>query len=476
MDYSKLSIAEYVNGVNQKKFTAVEAVKAFVDKCKKDTRNAVLEVFSDWKTLAAAVDKKVANGQPTGSLAGVPIIIKDNILYEGHISSAGSKMLEKFVSPYSATIVEKLLAADAVIIARANMDEFSMGGTCENSAYGPCKNALSDKNVSGGSSGGCAVAVALGMCLGAIGTDTGGSVRQPASFNGVVGVKPTYGTVSRFGLIAYASSLDQAGPIAKTVDDVQLLLDVIAGKDINDATSVDMPAVKKELFDVKKLRVGRIKEVWSAAKNIEMIERYNAIFADLEKRGAKIVDVSIPNFDKILAAYYIIAPAEACTNLSRFDGVKYTSAVPDAANLDQLYKQTRTKYFGSEVKRRIMLGSFVLSSSFSDAYYTKAVRLQKFLRARMSEVFKTVDCVLLPTAFGPATELGKPVTDPVQAYLEDLFTVPANILGIPAISVPCGAAKNGLPIGLQIMTDKFNEKLLFSISKDIGKHFVDSLR
>jgi aspartyl-tRNA(Asn)/glutamyl-tRNA(Gln) amidotransferase subunit A len=458
-----ISIIDFVKDLTAGKFTAVRAAEFYLDKCKSSQKNSVLEVFDDAVEIAKKIDEKIANGRPVGRLAGVPVIIKDNILYKGHTSFAAGKILAGFVSPYSATVVEKLLAEDAVIIARANQDEFAFGSTGSNSAYGMTKNGLNDDYVSGGSSSGSASAVAEGICLAALGTDTGGSIRCPASFNGIVGFKPTYGTVSRSGLIAFASSIEQCGPITKTAADNELLYDIICGKDPRDATTVANKTTPTR-FDITKLRIGRIKEIWELSRELEQIDQYNEIFDFFKSNGATVIDVSIKNITLSLAGYYTVATAEAASNLSRFDGVKYGKFYPDADNIIDLYKNTRSRYFGAETKRRIMTGNYNLGVD-NFATYRAGTEVFADVKAGFAKVFEITDCVLIPTTFGPAPRTDDNITDPVQLYLMDLFTVPANIAGVPALSVPCGTASNGMPIGLQIICKKFDDKMVFEIGK-----------
>ena len=428
MDIKSLSIEELVKKIKSKEFSAKEVTKYYLANIEKyEGKNAVLEVFEDAVEIAEDIDRKIASGADLGLLAGVPVIIKDNMLYEGKKCTCASKFLKDYVSQYTSTAVQKLIDQDAVIIGRANMDEFAMGGSCEHSAFGACKNAYDDTRVSGGSSGGSAVAVALDMCAFALGSDTGGSIRQPSSFNGMVGLKPTYGRVSRYGLVAFASSLDQIGPITKSVEDAKLVLKVIAGKDINDQTTADEPLVDSKPVSLKGLKFGVISQVDKVAKN----SKYYAIYKDIEKKlalaGADIVSVDIPEYELSLSSYYVIQPAEATSNLGRFDGVKYTTRAGDVSGINDLYKKSRTEGFGDEVKRRIMLGNFALSSGYYDAYYKNAKRVQKLLKTKFEEAFKKVDAIIMPTTYGEAFEIGSKTKDPVSMYAEDMFTIVANL-------------------------------------------------
>lgn len=460
MDFSKMTIFEIRDGIVFSKFTCVEVVKYFIAKCAELKKlNAVIEVFDDALEQAKKIDEKIKNGESVGKLAGVPVAIKDNIFYKGKTVTCASKFMQGFVAPYSATIVEKLLAEDAIIIARTNMDEFAMGGSCEKSFYGPCHNAYGYDYVSGGSSGGSAVAVASGMVPLSIGTDTGGSIRQPSSYNGVVGIKPTYGTVSRYGIVAFASSLDQASPITKTIEENEFVLKIIAGKDEKDQTTIDNKFEKPE---IRKFRLGVCKEVIEKFRTMKGYKFYAEALEKL-KENFEIVEVSVPHIPNSLACYYILAPAEAASNLARFDGVKYGIRTEKAVNLDSVYVGSRTEGFGKEVKRRIMLGNFVLSSGYYDAYYNKAKRLQRLIKQEFKTAFETCDAIILPTTTGTAFKIGEKMNDPVSMYLEDLFTVPANISGLPALVVPY-AQENGLPIGMQFLADEKKEKTLYAVA------------
>lgn len=463
MDYSNFSACELADGIKAGKFTSTSVVQYFIDKINQSKDyNAIIEVFADAIDAAKEVDKKVKSGAKLGKLAGVPVVIKDNILAKGKHASCASAFMKDFVSGYNATIVEKLLAEDAIILARANMDEFAMGGSCEKSVYGPTKNAHDKTRVAGGSSGGSAVAVALGLCPIAIGTDTGGSIRQPSSFNGVVGIKPTYGTVSRYGIVAFASSTDQASPITKNLQDNKLVLQILSGKDENDQTTINTNLGVKCGAPKK---VGIVKELSEGIQKLAQAKQFNACIESLKKQGIEVVEVSVPHITKALACYYIIAPAEATSNLSRFDGVKYTTRAQDTKTLEEVYVKSRSEGFGDEVKRRIMLGNFVLSSGYFDAYYKKAKRLQALLRQEFAAAFKNCDCILTPSTPDVAFKIGEKSQDPVSMYLEDLFTVPASIAGIPALSVPYATGANGLPLGIQIMGAEQNEEMLYKVGE-----------
>lgn len=438
-------------------------------------KNAVLEVFDDALDNARIVDQKIKNGDKLGALAGVPFIIKDNMLYQGHKATCASKFLEHFVSPYTATAVQRLLDNDAVILGRANMDEFAMGGSNENSAFGPCKNAHDDTRVSGGSSGGSAVAVALNMCAGALGTDTGGSVRQPSSFNGVVGVKPTYGRISRYGVVAFASSLDQVGPITKNVEDNAYLLSILAGEDAHDQTSLRVAVDDYRGMiqpSISGLKIGVCKQMVELFESSEYYANFQRAIDFFRANGAEIVDIDIPKIDLALPVYYILATAEAASNLGRYDGVKYTTRTGDSSDINQLYVDSRTHGFGAEVKRRILLGNYVLSSGYFNAYYNKARKVRQYIIRAFDDAFTKCDAIICPCTYGEAFKLGQK-NDPVSMYLEDMFTVMANIASIPAISVPYSHGANGLPIGLQILSRQLGESVMYTVADYVEKNYKE---
>lgn len=437
---------------------------------KKKYLNAFLEVFE--KTgleQAAKVDQKIKAGK-AGKLAGVIVGLKDNICYKGHRVSASSKILEGFESLYSATVVDRLLAEDAIIIGRLNCDEFAMGSSNENSAYGNVLNPLNEKCVPGGSSGGAAAAVAANLCHVTLGSDTGGSIRQPASFTGTVGIKPTYGRVSRYGLIAYASSFDQIGPITKTVEDNAIVLEVISGQDAHDNTSSSKKVenFSKELSVEKKYKIAYLKEcVEAEGLDPEIRKVIENQIENLKSQGHIVEAISFPYLDYLVPIYYVITTAEASSNLSRFSGIHYGHRSTAATDLESAYKKSRSEGFGKEVKRRIMLGTFVLSAGYYDAYYAKGQKVRRIIYDKTREIFKNYDFILTPSTPGTAFEFGKNSADPIKMYLEDIFTVQAPIVGIPAISVPCGTHSNGLPIGLQLMADFFEESKLYNLASRI---------
>lgn len=464
----ELGVIEIREKILSNELTSEQITKAYIDEIKKSKINAVIEVFDDAIDSAKLMDEKIRHGY-RGKLAGVPILLKDNILVKGKHCSAGSLFLKDYVAEYTSTVAQKLIDAGAIILGRTNMDEFAMGSGTETSYYGKTLNPHDNTRVPGGSSGGSAAAVAANLCAAALGTDTGGSIRQPSSYCGVVGIKPTYGRVSRYGVIAFASSLDQVGPITKNVEDNALLLEVLSGQDNHDETSANEPIVeylKDQINSIAGLRVGVIPSVENMLKGLESEKLYNLAKQFLTDNGAKIVNLDINNMELVLPIYYIIAPAEATSNLARFDGVKYSRRSEKAKNIDEIYKYSRTEGFGDEVKRRIMLGNYVLSSGYFDAYYNKARSLQAKLRDEFLSAFKDCDIILMPTAKGEAFKLGSK-TDPVDAYKEDIFTVSANIAGLPSISIPFGSGSTGLPIGMQLLAPHFKEKELYQIAKFI---------
>jgi aspartyl-tRNA(Asn)/glutamyl-tRNA(Gln) amidotransferase subunit A len=448
--------------------TLVEEAIALISQ--KKHLNAFLEVFEDSaKELAKKTDEKIKAGT-AGKLAGVIVGLKDNICYKGHKVSASSKILEGFESLYSATVVERLLAEDAIIIGRLNCDEFAMGSSNENSAYGNVLNPLNEKCVPGGSSGGSAVAVAANLCHVTLGSDTGGSIRQPASFTGTVGLKPTYGRVSRFGLIAYASSFDQIGPITKSVEDCALVLEIISGADKNDNTSSSqkVEVYNQGLSADKKFKFAYLKEcVEAEGLDPEVKQAVLKQIEWLKNNGHVVEAVDFPYLDFLVPTYYVLTTAEASSNLSRFDGIHYGYRTKNATDLESTYKKSRSEGFGKEVKRRIMLGTFVLSAGYYDAYYSKGQKVRRVIQEKTKEILNDFDFILTPSTPGTAFEFGKNSADPIKMYLEDIFTVQANIAGVPAISVPCGIHSNGLPMGLQIMANYFEEGKLLNIASKI---------
>jgi aspartyl-tRNA(Asn)/glutamyl-tRNA(Gln) amidotransferase subunit A len=429
--------------------------------------NAFLEVFTE-SALAQAkrVDEKLKN-KTAGRLAGMVIGIKDNLAYKDHKVSASSKILEGFVSLYSATAVERLLAEDAVIIGRLNCDEFAMGSSNENSAFGNVLNPINEKMVPGGSSGGSAVAVAAGLCTASLGTDTGGSIRQPASFTGTIGFKPTYGRISRYGLLAYASSFDQIGPFTTTIKDAALLTEIMAGKDDFDSTLLqeDSKNFLPGLDASKKLKIAYIKDcVESEGIDPEIKARIFEVIEKLKSQGHTVTAVEFPYLQQMIPTYYVLTTAEASSNYARYDGVHYGYHSANAVGVEDTYKKSRSEGFGEEVKRRIMLGTFVLSHGYYDAYYTKGQKVRRVIQNKTKEILANHDFIILPTTPTTAFEIGANVSDPITMYLQDIFTVQANLSGNPAISLPLGNHTNGLPFGIQVMGKHFDEAGLLSFS------------
>lgn len=412
---------------------------------------------------AEAAEERIKSGKDVTPLTGVPIGIKDILVTKGVKTTCGSKILANYIPPYTATVVKKLHDAGAVIMGKMNMDEFAMGSSNEHSAFGPVKNPHNEEYIPGGSSGGSAAAVASGQCIATLGTDTGGSIRQPASLCGVVGLKPTYGRVSRYGLVAFASSLDQIGPFTNTVEDAAIMLNAIAGFDPLDSTSLNIPVpdYRKNLKNgVKKLRVGIPKEYFIKGLDKEVESSVKTAIEKLKKEGAELIDISLPHTEHALSCYYIIAPAECSANLARFDGIRYGHRTSSFKDIDELYKKSRTEGFGSEVTLRIMIGTYVLSSGYYDAYYKKAQFVRTLIRKDFLDAFKKVDVIATPTSPTPAFKIGEKVDDPLQMYLSDIFTIPVNLTGLPAISIPCGKSKKGLPIGLQLIGKHLDEETI----------------
>ncbi len=429
--------------------------------------NAYLHFCEDRALAAAkAVDEKLQRGEQAGPLAGVPIAVKDVILTKGVRTTCGSRLLENYVPPYDATAIERIEAAGGVIIGKTNCDEFAMGSSNENSAFGPVRNPVALDRVPGGSSGGSGAVVAQGTAVVSLGSDTGGSIRQPASFCGVVGVTPTYGRVSRYGLVAFASSLDHIGPFARNVSDAATLLQVMAGRDPMDSTSASAPVPDyKAQFGqpVKGMKIGLPKEYFKglASNTGDRIRRAVAL---LETLGCEVREISMPHTDYAIAAYYIIATAEASANLARFDGVRYTSRSANSGSLNEMYSNTRGEGFGAECKRRIMLGSYVLSAGYYDAYYIKAQRVRTLIAKDFANAFEQVDAIVTPVSPFPAFKIGEKINDPIEMYLSDIYTITGSLAGVPCMSVPCGTTGEGLPVGMQILTRHFGEETMFHLA------------
>ncbi len=420
------------------------------------------------KAQAAAIDAKRANGEKLGTLAGIPVAIKDVLCTRGVRTTCSSKILENFIPPYDAHTIEKLKAANAVLIGKTNMDEFAMGSSTENSAYKTTRNPWDLERIPGGSSGGSAAAVAGCMAPVSLGTDTGGSIRQPASLCGLVGIKPTYGRVSRYGLIAFASSLDQVGVFSHDVADCALVLEAIAGHDYRDSTSVDEPVPPyTQTFNegVKGLRIGVPKEFFGEGLNPEIEMNVKAALKEYEKLGAKLIDVSLPHSPYAIAVYYLVATAEASSNLARFDGMHYGHRTKDKADLIRTYSKSRGEAFGKEVQRRIMLGTYALSSGYKDAYYLQALKVRRLIKQDFDTAFQDCDVIMGPTAPTAAFKIGEKSADPLAMYLSDIYTISCNLAGIAGMSVPCGFTKSNLPIGLQLLAKPFDEDRMFRIAR-----------
>ena len=462
----KKSIKELSEGLRNKEYSSVDLTKLYLEEIKKkdDKINAYLTVTAEKAMeMAEKADKMIAEGKGT-ALTGIPMAVKDNICTKGVKTTCASKMLYNFVPPYEAHVTSKLFESGAVMLGKVNMDEFAMGSTTENSAFKTTKNPRNTDHVPGGSSGGSAAAVAADECVYALGSDTGGSIRQPASFCGVVGMKPTYGSVSRYGLVAFASSLDQIGPLTKSVADNAVVLSAISGHDERDTTSI-----KREYDDfgseigqsVKGMKIGIIKEFFGEGISDEVKDAVLAAAKKYESMGAQLVELSIPTLDYALPAYYVISSAEASSNLARFDGARYGYRSEKYDDITELYKNSRSEGFGAEVKRRIMLGTFALSSGYYDAYYKKALQVRTLIIRDFNKAFESCDFILSPVSPTTAYKIGEKTSDPLEMYLGDIYTVPINIAGVPSLSMPCAVGKDSLPIGMQLIGPVFSEKKLY---------------
>ncbi len=481
MGLHSLTIHELRDMLRRKEVSAVEVTEAFLKRI--ETIDPGLKSYILTMPEHALEDAKAFDSgrgtDPEAPLAGIPLAIKDVLCTKGIRTTCGSRMLANFIPPYNATVVKLLHAAGAVFLGKTNMDEFAMGSSTENSAFGPTRNPWDLERVPGGSSGGSAAATAADLCAGSIGTDTGGSIRQPASFCGVVGLKPTYGRVSRFGLVAFASSLDQIGPIAKDVEDAAILLQAIAGYDSRDSTSVDKPVPDYSaalLKPMRGLRLGIPKEYFVEGMDPDVAAAVQQAIRTCEGLGAQIVEISLPHTRYAISVYYIIAPAEASSNLARYDGVKYGYRTEEPEDLTQLYSQTRSKGFGPEVKRRIMLGTYVLSAGYYDAYYRKASQVRTLIRQDFLDAFERCDAIVTPVAPIPAFKIGEKTDDPMQMYLSDAFTLPASLAGVPGISVPCGYSAQGLPIGIQILGPHFREDVILGVAHQFEQATIGGRR
>ena len=477
MNITDLTVHELQEKLKNKELTVTEITDAYCDRIKEkepEVEAFVTTYLDEAKEKAKKVEEKIQKGEMTGDFAGIPIGIKDNICMKGTKTTCASKMLENFISPYDATVIEKLKEENIISLGKLNMDEFAMGGSTEYSYFKKTKNPWNLNKVPGGSSGGSAAAVASNMVPWALGSDTGGSIRQPASFCGVVGLKPTYGLVSRYGLVAFASSLDQIGPITKDVEDAAILLNIIAGHDEKDTTSEETE--KKDYTkclknDVKGLKIGVPKEFYAEGINKEVkdtlyksIERYKELGAEVEEFSLDIAKYS-------LATYYIIACAEASSNLGRFDGIRYTYRTKEYKNLKELYKKSRSEGFGSEVKRRIILGTYVLSSGYYDAYYKKAQQVRTLVMNEFNKAFEKYDVILTPTSPTVSFDIGSKSNNPLEMYLADICTVSVNIAGLPGISIPCGVDSKGMPIGMQLIGNRFKEETILNAAYTFEQDF-----
>jgi len=474
MDLISLTIKQIHEGLKSKDFSAEELVDAFVGRIEKEDKeiHAFLEVFADSaKEAAALIDNKIKAGEKIGYLEGVPTAIKDNILIKGRKCTAASKILENFIAPYDATVIEKLKKNGVIFLGKTNLDEFAMGSSTENSAFGVTCNPHDLERVPGGSSGGSAAAVAARECVFALGSDTGGSIRQPASFCGVVGLKPTYGAVSRFGLMAMASSLDQIGPLTRNVEDCELVFEAIKGQDVKDATSADFPPEVKRTSVNNRIIIGLPKECFAQGLDKQVEKIIKEVIEKLARQGMGVEEISLPHSEYALACYYIIMASEVSANLARYDGIKYGySAVFDkqlkADHLLDVYLKSRQQGFGDEVRRRIILGTYSLSAGYYDAYYLRAQKVRTKILEDFKKAFAKVDLIITPVSPTPAFKIGEKIDDPVTMYLSDIYTVPVNLAGLPALSLPVGKSGN-LPVGLQIIGPHFSEKLIFETARII---------
>ena len=470
VDLTELTIKRAHEGLKKKEFTSVDLTKAYLDKIKKTDKelNAYLSVTENLALeMAEKADKNIETGE-FGMLCGIPCAIKDAIMVEGQKCTAASKILENYVAPYDATVIKKLKGQGAVILGKTNTDEFTMGSSTENSAFGVTKNPHDKTRVPGGSSGGSAAAVAANMACYTLGSDTGGSIRQPASLCGIVGLCPTYGSVSRYGLIAHASSLDQIGPLAKNVEDIKIVFEAISGRDKMDATSTDYKFEEVKM-KMKGLKIGVPKEYFAKGLEPEVEKIIRGAVKKAEDVGAEIIEISLPSSEYALACYYIIGPAEISANLARFDGIKYGLSIEGEKLLD-VYLKSKGKGFGAEVKRRIMIGTYCLSSGYYEAYYKKAQEVRQLVRHDFAKAFEKVDLLFCPVSPFPAFKLGEKLDDPLTMYLADIYTIPSKLAGLPALSLPAGKTKGGLPVGLQIIGNHFEENKILSAALWIEKN------
>jgi len=481
MELTNLTIAQTHDKLTKKEFSALELAAAFLEKIGKEDKkiSAFLTLTRDLAlSQAKEIDDRILEGREISVLAGVPMAVKDNILVENVRCTAGSKILENYIAPYDATVIKKLKDQGAVILGKTNLDEFAMGSSTENSGFFPTKNPHDLTRVPGGSSGGSAATVATNLSVFALGSDTGGSIRQPASFCGVAGLKPTYGAISRYGLIAFASSLDQIGPLTKTVEDCRIVFEAISGKDEMDSTSVNQKGAcqgggvaggLESKFQIQNIKIGVPKEYFIKGMNVEVEKIIKKAVKKIENLGAKIEEISLPHAEYALPCYYIIAPSEASANLARFDGIKYGYSEKAAKDLMEVYLQSREKGFGAEVRRRIMLGTYALSAGYYEAYYKRAQKVRTLIKEDFEKAFEKVDLILTPVSPSVAFKLGEKISDPLTMYLSDIFTIAINLAGLPALSLPCGKVNN-LPVGLQIIGNKFEEHKILKVGEIFEKN------
>jgi len=473
IDLQKLTISQAKKSLKNKEYSAVELTTAYLERIKKidpEIKSYLWLTEELAKKQAVEADEMIAKNIDL-PLTGIPCAIKDNIMIKGEKCTAASKFLENYIAPYDATVIEKLKNQGAIFLGKTNMDEFAMGSSCENSAYFPTKNPHDLERIPGGSSGGSAAAVGANLCLYALGSDTGGSIRQPASFCGVSGIKPTYGTVSRYGVIAFASSLDQVGPIAKNSEDCQMVFEAIRGKCKNDSTTIDFPDSKKE-WSVKGLKIGVPKEYFGQGLDPQIEKSVKQALDFYKQNGAEIIDISLPHTDYALACYYIIAPSEASANLAKFDGIRFSEVkkMSETENLLDFYLQNRSLGFGKEVKKRIMLGTYTLSAGYYDAYYKKALQVRTLIKNDFEKAFEKVDLIMGPTSPVLPFKINEKADDPLAMYLSDVYTVAVPLAGLPGMSIPCGWAEK-LPIGLQLIAPAFEENLIFKTADFFEKNY-----
>jgi aspartyl-tRNA(Asn)/glutamyl-tRNA(Gln) amidotransferase subunit A len=473
IDLQKLTISQAKKSLKNKEYSAVELTTAYLERIKKidpEIKSYLWLTEELAKKQAIEADEMIAKNIDL-PLTGIPCAIKDNIMIKGEKCTAASKFLENYIAPYDATVIEKLKNQGAIFLGKTNMDEFAMGSSCENSAYFPTKNPHDLERIPGGSSGGSAAAVGANLCLYALGSDTGGSIRQPASFCGVAGIKPTYGTVSRYGVIAFASSLDQVGPIAKNSEDCQMVFEAIRGKCKNDSTTIDFPDSKKE-WSIKGLKIGVPKEYFGQGLDPQIEKSVKRALDFYKQNGAEIIDISLPHTDYALACYYIIAPSEASANLAKFDGIRFSEIkkMSETENLLDFYLQNRSLGFGKEVKKRIMLGTYTLSAGYYDAYYKKALQVRTLIKNDFEKAFEKVDLIMGPTSPVLPFKINEKADDPLAMYLSDVYTVAVPLAGLPGMSIPCGWAEK-LPIGLQLIAPAFEENLIFKTADFFEKNY-----